>query len=130
VAWLRKRCGVYYVCWSEGGKKHRKSLFTESHQLAKDKLRQFESARARGEDNTLLTRTLIDEIVQAFAEHVWLHQREKSAQTEIYYLREAFGEICPALERRVGPNCGWDEFTRYRIEVTHNERTGSTQIVV
>jgi integrase len=62
----------------------------------------------RGEDIPLPTRTPIAEVVTAYVEHIRSVKTPKSAQTDVYYLREAFGPICPALEitsRRITEAC-------------------------
>ena len=98
MASLRKRGSNFYVSYYAGGKERRLSLDTDNIQLAKEKLRQFESAQLRGDDSPLPTRTPIAQVVQAYVEHIRTHKTAKSAQTDVYYLREAFGAICPGLE--------------------------------
>jgi hypothetical protein len=51
MASLIKRHHSYYLQWRIGKKIKRKSLDTESYQIAKEKLRQFESSQLRGEEN-------------------------------------------------------------------------------
>ncbi len=98
MASLIRRGSVYFVAWYEGGKKRRKSLRTDCRQLAQERLRRFESARFRGEaDGALPTRTPIGEVVAAYIEHMRSHRPERSVQRDLSYLREAFGECCPAL---------------------------------
>lgn len=98
MASLRKRGSNFYVSYYAGGKERRLSLDTDNIQLAKEKLRQFESAQLRGDDSPLPTRTPIAQVVQAYVEHIRTHKTAKSAQTDVYYLREAFGAICPGLQ--------------------------------
>ncbi len=98
MACLIKRNDTYYLQWRIGKKIKRISLGTSSLQIAKEKLRQFESAQYRGEDNPLPTKTLLTEIVAKYVEHIRNIKTEKSAQTDVYYLRQMFGEICPALQ--------------------------------
>lgn len=62
---LKERNGIYYLHYSEHGARKRVSLNTGSLRLAQDKQRQFDSARVRGEDSTLTTRTPLAEIVAA-----------------------------------------------------------------
>ena len=57
MASLMKRKKNYYLQWRVGKKLKRRSLGTTSLQIAKEKLRQFESAFYRGEDNPLPTKT-------------------------------------------------------------------------
>ena len=99
MASLKKRGENYYLQWYLPGKKQkRRNLHTDSFQIAKEKLRRFESAQARGEDVSLPTQTPIDEIVTAYVQHVRTVKPPKSAQTDVYYLRDIFGPICGALE--------------------------------
>jgi len=97
MASLVKRGDNYYVQWRVGKKIKRRSLRTESLQIAKEKLRQFESAFYRGEDNPLPTKTPLADILTRYVEHIRNIKTEKSAQTDVYYLRQMFGPICPAL---------------------------------
>ncbi len=108
MASLVTRRGTYYLQWYVGKKIRRRSLRTTIHQIAKEKLRQFESAQFRGLDDPLPTRTPIVDVVTAYVEHIRHVKTSKSAQTDVYYLREAFGTICPALEitsRKVTEAC-------------------------
>jgi integrase len=98
VASLIERNGTYYLQWYVGRKLRRRSLRTDVLQVAKEKLRQFESAQHRGIDDSLPTRTPIADVVNAYVEHVRAVKTPKSAQTNVYYLREAFGAVWPALE--------------------------------
>jgi hypothetical protein len=52
IASLRKLGSTFYVSYYAGGKEHRLSLDTDNLQLAKEKLRQFESAQLRAHDRT------------------------------------------------------------------------------
>ena len=63
MASLVKRKKIYYLQWRVGKKLKRKSLDTSSLQIAKEKLRQFESAFYRGEDNPFPTKTPLAYIV-------------------------------------------------------------------
>jgi hypothetical protein len=98
MASLIKRNGTFYLQWRVGGKLRRRSLHTPVLQLAKEKLRQFQSAQHRGLDDSLPTRTPLPEILDAYVEHVRHVKTPKSAQTDIYYLREAFGPVCDGLQ--------------------------------
>ena len=70
MACLKKRGKKYYAQYYVGRKQKRISLNTTSLQIAKEKLRQLESALHRGEETPLPTRTKIEDIVQQYAEHV------------------------------------------------------------
>jgi len=98
MASLVKRGENYYVQWRVGKKIKRRSLRTDSLQIAKEKLRQFESAQVRGDGLPLPTRTSVMKILTRYVEHVRTTKTAKSAQTDIYYLRQVFGPICPALQ--------------------------------
>lgn len=97
MASLITRGKTYYIQWRVGKKLKRKSLQTTSYQIAREKLLQFESARMRGEGNPLPTQTPLSEILSRYVEHVRAVKTPKSAQTDVYYLRQMFGPICPAL---------------------------------
>ena len=97
MASLIQRASTYYLQDRLSGKLKRTSLQTDSLQIAKEKLRQYESAKLRGMGNPLPSRTPISEIVSKYVEHIRTAKTPKSAQTDVYYLREAFGPICDAL---------------------------------
>ncbi|MGV7224984.1 MAG: site-specific integrase [Nitrospinales bacterium] len=98
MAGLFKRGKKYYALYYVGGSKKRVSLGTQSLQVAKEKIRQLESAQLRGDANPLPTKTPLAEIVEKYVKHVRSMKTEKSAQTDVYYLRSMFGTICPGLE--------------------------------
>lgn len=98
MAWLTKRGSFYYIKFSLAGKKKRIATGTESLQIAKEELRQFESAQARGEDSPLPSKTPITNVLTAYVTHIRATKTAKSAQTDIYYLRDAFGPICDAVK--------------------------------
>jgi hypothetical protein len=83
----------YYV-----GNQQRRIRASDNFQIAKKKLLRFEEAQASGDDLPLPTRTPIAEIVTAYVEHIRQIKTAKSAQTDIYYLRDMFGPICDALK--------------------------------
>ena len=97
MASLLKRGNTYYLQDRLSGRLKRWSLRTDSLQIAKEKLRQYESAQLRGLDNPLPTRTPIPEVLEAYVEHIRTMKTAKSAQTDVYYLREAFGPVCEGL---------------------------------
>ncbi len=98
MASLILRDGNYHMQWYEGAKKRRRSLRTDSLQIAKEKLRQFESAQFAGHDCALPTRTPVGEIVAAYIENMKVRRHERSWSKDIAYLRAAFGECCEALK--------------------------------
>jgi len=87
MASLVKRGEIFYVQWRVGRKIKRRSLRTDSLQIAKEKLRQFESAQVRGDELPLPTRTKVSEIVTRYSGHIRTVKTAKSAQTDVYYLR-------------------------------------------
>lgn len=98
MASLYERNGHYYAQVCIGGKVTRRSLRTRSQQVAKEKIRQIESRMAMGDDCPLPTRTPIAEVCAAYIRHIRTTKTAKSAQTDVYYLREMFGPLCPELE--------------------------------
>jgi len=106
MASLICRNEIYYIQYCVSGRARRISTGTDSVQLAKEKLRQFESATLRGQDNPLPTRTPIPDVLQKYVDQIRVKKTAKSAQTDVYYLREAFGPICDGLKvtsRRLFP---------------------------
>jgi len=99
----RPDSSLYQIQFYCGGKIRRVSTGTPTLQIAKEKLRQFESAQARGEESPLPTRTPIAAIVAEYVKYMKATKTAKSAQTDTYYLREIFGKICPELETRRVP---------------------------
>ena len=102
MASLIQRNGKYHVQWYEGKAKRRLSLGTDSLPIAKEKLRQFESAKFRGDGCSLPTRTPVGQIVAAYIEHIKLTRAENSWRKDLGYLRALFGECCPELEVGAG----------------------------
>lgn len=98
MASLIKRNGTFCLQWRIGRNIRRRSVHTPVLQLAKEKLRQFQSAQHRGLDDTLPTRTPLPEILDAYVEHVRHVRTPKSAQTDVYYLREACGPVCAGVQ--------------------------------
>lgn len=95
---LKERNGIYYLHYSEHGARKRISLNTGSLRLAQDKQRQFDSARVRGEDSTLTTRTPLAEIVPAYIRNMQARFTKKGYLADLSTLRKFFGPICPELE--------------------------------
>jgi integrase len=97
MAWLHRRGSIFYIKHSVAGRKRRVSTGAGSLQIAKERLRRFESAQARGETCPLPTRTPIADVVAAYVDHIRTFKTAKSAQTDIYYLQEVFGPVCDGL---------------------------------
>jgi hypothetical protein len=100
MASLLKRGSVYYLSYYVGGKEIRTSLDTDSFQIARERQRHFESARLRGENIPLPTRTPIADVVTAYVNHIRTMKTPKSAQTDIYYLRDAFDRAARGIHFR------------------------------
>lgn len=98
MASLIQRGSIYYIQYCVSGKALRVTTGTENLQLAKEKLRQFESAQLRGDDSPLPTKTPIAQVLTDYVAHIRTVKTPKSAQTDIYYLRDAFGPICEAVQ--------------------------------
>lgn len=94
---IQRPNGVYYIQFCVSGKARRVSTGTDSVQIAREKLRQFESAQFRQDDLPLPTRTPIPDILTRYVNHMRTIKTAKSAQTDIYYLRDAFGPVCDAV---------------------------------
>ena len=97
MASLIKRGNTYYIQYYLGGKQRRACLNTGILQIAKEKKRQYESAALTGADNPLPTRTPIADVVGDYVKRLRITKTAKSAQTDIYYLREVFGEVCEEI---------------------------------
>ncbi|BCG46560.1 hypothetical protein GEOBRER4_n1361 [Citrifermentans bremense] len=100
MASLKKRGRAFYAQYYENGKQKRVNLHTESLQVAKEKLRQIESAQFREEEIPLTTKTPIGEILEKYIKYRSGHSRDKNIPKVNTYLRGAFGPICEALQVR------------------------------
>ncbi len=98
MACLKKRNQNYYIQYYVGKKQKRISLNTQSYQIAKEKLRQFESAQFKGHDLPMPTKTPLADILSRYVRHVRTIKTAKSAQNDIYYLRQMFGPICDEIK--------------------------------
>lgn len=97
MACLKLRGSTYYAQYYLGSRQKRVCLRTESLQVAKEKLRALESSLACDGTTGLPTRTPIAEVLTAYVQHIRTVKTAKSAQTDTYYLREAFGPVCEAV---------------------------------
>lgn len=101
MASLKKRGKTYYAQYYVGDKQKRVCLKTTSLQVAKEKLRQIESAQLRGNELPLPTKTPIAQIVAAYVDYIRTLKTHKSVQTDFCYLRETFGPACDGIQ--IGP---------------------------
>ncbi len=100
---IKKRGEVHYLHYFENGVRKRLSLGTGSLRIAKEKQRQFDSARVRGNDNPLPTQTPLARIVQAYVRHMQARRTKHGVTSAVSRLRKLFGPICPELEH--GQRC-------------------------
>jgi len=94
---IKKRGKVFYLRFSENGVRRRISLHTESLEAAKELQRQFDSARMRGEQNVLSTKTPLSSAVSAYVAHMKATRTHHGYTTDLSYLRNAFGPVCDVL---------------------------------
>lgn len=98
MASLILRGSTFYIQYMVSGKARRVSTETESRQIAKENLRQFESSQARGCESFLPTKTPIAEVLDGYIKRIRSTKSPKAAQSEIYYLRDVFGPVCEGLK--------------------------------
>lgn len=106
MASIFKRGKYYTIQYSTGSRFVRKSLRTESKQVAEELKRQFESAEFYGLESPLPTKTPIGKVVGEYARKMIATKTKRSAKNDIQYLRAAFGVCCPELEYSVYRNGG------------------------
>ena len=98
MASLKKRGNSYYAQYYIGTKQVRKNLYTENLQVAKEKIRQLESALYREVDIPLPTRTPLPQVITDYVNHLETVTTTRNIQKTVSYLRHTFGPICSALE--------------------------------
>jgi hypothetical protein len=86
MAGLIKRGTVYYAVYYVGKSQKRVSLDTGSLQLAREKLRQLESARFRGADSPLPTKTSLSQIIDRYLMQLQARTSERNVQKVATYL--------------------------------------------
>jgi integrase len=89
---------IFYIQFMAGSRARRVSTGTHLLQVAKEKLRQFESAQARGAQLPLASKSATPDLLGAYVRHIRSCKTAKSAQTDIYYLRDLFGPVCDELK--------------------------------
>ncbi len=97
---IKRRGKVFYLRFSENGVRERISLHTESLEAAKERQRQFDSGRARGEQELFPTKTPLASAVAAYAAHMKATRTRHGYTADLSYLRNAFGPICDVLRPR------------------------------
>ena len=124
MAWIADRNGVYYLFWREGKRKRMRSLRTGSVQIAKQKLRQFESAQFQGDPCPLPTKTPIGELLSEYIDNMRTHKTYRSVRVDVFYLRETFGPVCTELAQHSRRN----KEARNRIDVGHLEQVSTEDV--
>lgn len=99
MASIYKRGRIWWAKFQHQGQVLRRSLQTPNRQLARERARHFECTVRDGTpvNSETCTRTPLDAALQEFCEHQRVTKTQKSAQTDIYYLRQVFGPACPAM---------------------------------
>jgi len=100
MASLKKRGSTYYAQYYVGKVQKRVNLYTESLQVAKEKVRQLEPALFRETDIPLPTRTPLPQIVEEYITYLHTVKTARNAQKIVSYLRQIFGPICSGLKIR------------------------------
>lgn len=124
MAGLYKRGKNYYALYYVGGSKKRMSLNTQVLQVAKEKIRKLESAQMRGDSNPLPTKTHLSDIVDKYVKHVRNMKTEKSAQTDVYYLRSMFGASVRGWRLRAVKRASGRKRDRHAKVMTGDLKTG------
>lgn len=124
MASLKKRGKVYYAQYYTGRRQQRVCLETSSLQVAKEKIRQIESALVRGVDIPLPTRTPIGDVVEAYVQYIKTVKTTRSVIRDVSYLREMFGQVCPSLIIKNEKNSkrARRDYTRNTILATYIEQ--------
>lgn len=98
MASLKKRGKKYYAQYYVNGRQKRVNLETTSLQIAKEKVRQIESAQLRQEDLPLPTKTPLSEILEKYLFQLKARTSERNIQKIASYLRATFGPVCDSLK--------------------------------
>ncbi len=127
MASLRKRGSQYYASYYVGGRELRKSLDTNSYQVAKDRLRNLERALSTGAlDDVLPTRTPVREIVCEYAAHIRSTKTRNGWKTDFFYLRNSFGPICELFAPK--DFSSWKKRKRTFLRAKHLEEIRTADI--
>jgi len=120
MASLQKRGSVYYARYWQGKRQRMICLHTRSRPLALEMLHKIESSLATGSELPLPSKTPIAEVLSAYIAHVRAAKTKNTAKSELFYLRDIFGPLCPELDapHKAGagkkknmrkPTCGYIE---------------------
>lgn len=98
MASLLKRGNVYYARYWLAKRQRTVCLHTKSYAFAKEKLREIESGLARGAGSPLPSKTPVAKVLSAYVEAMRATKTKNTVKSELYYLRDIFGPVCPELE--------------------------------
>jgi integrase len=98
MASLKKRGKKFYAQYYLNGEQKRVNLNTTSLQIAREKIRQIESAQFRQDDIPLPTKTPLPEIIEKYLFQFRARSSERNAQKQITYFRSMFGPVCESLK--------------------------------
>ena len=98
MASLKKRGSTYYAQYYVGTQQKRVNLHTSKLQVAKEKLREIESALFRETDIPLPTRTPLVQVLDEYVGYLHTVKTERNAQKVVSYLRQIFGPVCTSLK--------------------------------
>lgn len=130
MASLLKRGDVYYAQYYVGKRQKRACLNTGILQIAKEKIRDIESALFKGASIPLPTKTTLGKVVEAYVLHMQTTKTADSAKKDISYLREVFGPVCPSLAIKNNKNSEKAHKHPFRnaIEVSYFEQVTTEQV--
>lgn len=99
MATLYKRGPIWWIKFHHRGRLFRKSLRTNNRQLARERSRSLETSVKDGGFAlpAASTRTPLGHALEEFCLYLRTTRTAKSAQTDVYYLRQLFGPACPAM---------------------------------
>jgi hypothetical protein len=98
MASLLRRGKIYYAKYWLGGKQRWVNLKTRSRPFALEKLHELEASLAKGEDLRLPSKTPIPEVLSAYIAYMGAAKTKNTAKSELFYLRDIFGPICPEMD--------------------------------
>lgn len=98
MASLQKRGSVYYARYWLGKKQRMICLHTRSRPMAMDLLRKLECSLVTGDEFPLPTKTPIATVLSAYIAHMRAAKTKNTVKSELFYLRDVFGPLCPELD--------------------------------
>jgi integrase len=98
MASLVRRGKTYYAKYWVGKKQRWVHLKTKSRPLALEQLHKIEATLIKGEELPLPTKTPLAQVLSAYVAHIHAAKTKNTAKSELFYLRDVFGPICPELD--------------------------------